>query len=163
MPERFAAEQTGGSLRFTVQGMRADSRCPTDLRLVFHDSLSESYELSKVLLATANFDGTLQLLTSGWERVLGYRRTELQGKTLADLLWCNRSGAASIVAAILDLLSVGPVELRVRCRSGLGKRFELHRHYDQHEQIMYIVAEETCNPSATALGERAERRAAVRL
>lgn len=46
-----------------------------------HDSLSNSYEMSKVLLATAGFDGTLQLLTSGWERVLGYGREEFKGKT----------------------------------------------------------------------------------
>ena len=63
--------------------MSTASRCPSDFRLVFHDSLSDSYELSKVLLATADFDGTLQLLTSGWERVLGYGREELEGKTLA--------------------------------------------------------------------------------
>lgn len=43
--------------------VRRRTRCPTGLRLVFHHSLSGSYELSKVLLATANFDGTLQLLT----------------------------------------------------------------------------------------------------
>jgi len=138
------------------------SHCPKDLRLVFHDSLSDSYELSRVLLATADLNGTLQLLTSGWERVLGYGREELEGKTLADLLWSDRRGAARTVAAILDTLNLGAVDIGVRCRSGLGKRFRLHRRYDQHEQMMYIVAEETPSEPA-AVRERAERRAAVRL
>ena len=143
--------------------MSAVSRCPRDFRLVFHDSLSDSYELSSVLLATADFDGTLQLLTSGWERVLGYGREELERKTLADLLWPDRRGAARTVAAILDPLSADPVELQVRCRSGGGKSFTLHRRYDKQERMVYIVAEETRSKPTPAVREHAERRAAVRL
>ena len=126
--------------------MRAVPSPLTDFTLVFHDSLSDSYELSKVLLATADFDGTLQLLTSGWERLLGYGREELKGKTLAYLLWSNRPTAAAAVAAILGRLDMGPVDLRVRCRNGLGKCLRLHRRYDQQEQMMYIVAEEMPAP-----------------
>ena len=143
--------------------MSAESRRPSDFRLVFHNSLSDSYELSRVLLATADFDGTLQLLTSGWERALGYGREELKGKTLADLLWPDRRGAARTVAAILDPLSMSPVELRVRSRSGRGKCFTLHRRYDRQEQMVYIVAEETPGKPAPAVREHAERRATVRL
>ena len=120
--------------------MRAVAPRPTDFRLVFHDSLSDSYELSNVLLASADFDGTLQLLTSGWERVLGYGRDELERKTLADLLGDQRSAAAA-VAAILDRADMAPIDLTVRCRDGLGKGLRLHRRYDTEEKIMYIVAE----------------------
>jgi hypothetical protein len=56
--------------------MNQATRRPIDFTLVFHDSLSDSYEMSRVLLATADFDGKLQLLTSGWERVLGYGRED---------------------------------------------------------------------------------------
>jgi PAS domain S-box-containing protein len=142
--------------------MSAASRFPTDFSLIFHDSLSDSYELSEVLLATAGFDGTLQLLTSGWERMLGYGREELKGKTLADLLWSDRRSAARVAAEILDPLSMGTVELRVRCRNGVGKSFRLHRRYDEHEQMVYIVAEETADEPTPALLKRAERRAALR-
>jgi len=140
--------------------MRAGSPLPSDFSLVFHDSLSESYELSSVLLATADFDGTLQLLTSGWERLLGYGRQELKGKTLADLLWSDHHATAAAVAAILERVEMAPVELRVRCRNGQGKRLRLNRRYDQHEQMLYIVAEET--PGRPAHRGHAERRAAVR-
>ena len=142
--------------------MRALSPCPTDFSLVFHDSLSDSYELSKVLLASADFDGKLQLLTSGWERLLGYQRQELEGKTLVDLLWSDRRHAATTVTAILDPLDMSPVDLRVRCRNGLGKCLRLHRRYDKLEHMMYIVAEETTNAPMAAVRDR-ERRAAVRL
>lgn len=135
---------------------------PIDFRLVLHDRLSDSYEMSKVLLARAGFDGTLQLLTSGWERALGYRRAELKGKTLFHLMWSNPRSAAAAVAAILDKLDMAPVDLRVRCRNGLGKCFRLHRRYDKHEHIMYIVAEETPENLAAALRDREERRTAVR-
>jgi PAS domain-containing protein len=123
--------------------MSETSSSPIDFRLILHESLSVGYELSEVLLARADFDGTLQLLTSGWERVLGYRREEFKGKTLLHLLWCNPRSAAAAVAAILDTASMAPVDLRMRCRDGLAKFFRLHRHYDQAEQVMYIVAEET--------------------
>lgn len=136
---------------------------PTDFTLVFHHSLSDSYELSKVLLATADFNGTLQLLTSGWERLLGYQREELEGKTLVDLLWSDRRHAATTVTAILDQLDMRPLDLRVRCRNGSGKCLRLHRRYDKLEHMMYIVAEETANAPLAAVRERIERRAAVRL
>ena len=92
------------------------------------------------MLATAAFDGTLQLLTAGWERSLGYRREDLQGKTLLGLTRCRPAAA---VAAILDTRNMGPVELNVRCSDGLRKRFRLHRRYDRDEHMMYMVAEET--------------------
>jgi PAS domain-containing protein len=142
--------------------MRALSPCPTDFSLVFYDSLSDSYELSKVLLASADFDGKLQLLTSGWERLLGYQRQELEGKTLVDLLWSDRRHAATTVTAILDPLDMSPLDLRVRCRNGLGKCLRLHRRYDKPEQMMYIVAEEIPDKPAAARRGRAERRAAPR-
>jgi PAS domain S-box-containing protein len=137
--------------------------CPTDFRLVFHDSLSDSYEMSKVLLATADFDGTLQLLTSGWERMLGYGREELKGKTLLQLMWSDRRSAAAAVAAILDRLNLGTVDLRVRCRNGRGKCLRLNRLYDKREHLMYIVAEETADSlTAAVVRDRKERRTAVR-
>ena len=123
--------------------MSAAASCPIDFRLVLHDSLSLSYELSKVLLARAGFEGTLQLLASGWERVLGYGRQEFKGKTLRQLMRSNRRSAAAAVAAILDKTDMGPVDLRLCCRDGLAKSFRLHRHYDRYEHMMYIVAEET--------------------
>jgi hypothetical protein len=138
-----AAEQTDFFLSRTMRSMSTASSCPIDFRLVLHDSLSDSYEMSKVLLARAGFDGTLQLLTSGWERALGYGRQELKGKTLFQLMWSDPRNAAAAVAAILDRLNLGPVDLRVRCRDGLAKCFRLHRQYDKHEHMMYIVAEES--------------------
>jgi PAS domain-containing protein len=143
--------------------MPALSPYPTDFSLVFHDSLSDSYELSTVLLATADYDGRLQLLTSGWERLLGYPRQELERKTLLDLLWCDRDQVAATVTAILDRIEMSPVGLRVRCRNGLGKSLRLHRRYDKHEHMMYIVAEEVSSRPGAARRDRAERRAAVRL
>jgi PAS domain-containing protein len=138
------------------------SSCPIDFRLVLHDNLPDSYELSKVLLAKAGFDGTLQLLTSAWERVLGYGRGEFKGKTLLQLMWSNQRSAAAAVAAILDELDMRPVDLRVRCRNGRGKRIRMHRLYDRRERMMYIVAEEAPENVAAVIHAREERRSAAR-
>jgi hypothetical protein len=140
------------------------SNGPIDLRLVVHDTLSDSYESSKVLLAKAGFDGTLQLLTSAWERVLGYGREEFRDKTLFHFMWSNPHSTAAAAAAIMDQLNMGCVDLRLRCRDGRGTCLTLHRLYDKDEHMMYIVAEET--PEGARLGVvRAleERRAHARL
>ena len=122
--------------------MRAPSeRHPSDFTLLVEATLSDRYELSKVLLATADFQGTMQLLTSGWERCLGYARQELNGKTLGAFM--ARGSAAGAAAAILDRLTARPVHLSLRCRDGVDKSFRLHRRYDRHEDMMYLVAEET--------------------
>ena len=132
---------------------------PLDLRLVLHDTLSDSYESSGVLLAKAGFDGTLQLLTSAWERVLGYAREEFKGKTLLDLMWSNPRSAAAAAAAILDALNLSPVDLRLRCGNGSGKSLTLHRLYAKGEHTIYIVAEERPDPvaSGTARTRRPDR------
>lgn len=142
--------------------MSIASGCPSDFRLVLHKTLSDGYEMSQVLLAKADFDGTLQLLTSGWERALGYGREEFKGKTLDHLMWSNQRSAAAAVAAILDELNTGPVDIRMRCRNGVGKGFRLHRLFDKRERMMYIVAEEAPAKPARAAAHRRERRAAVR-
>lgn len=140
---------------------------PTDLRLVLHHKLPDSYELSTVLLAKADLDGTLQLLTAAWERLLGYGREEFKGKTLLHFMWSNARSAAAAAAALLDAQDMHPVRLRLRCRDGRGKSLTVHRLYDEREHMMYIVAEEAPAERAGArtgvICAREERRGAARL
>jgi PAS domain S-box-containing protein len=141
--------------------MSKATRCPIDLTLVLHDRLSDGFAMSKGLLASADFDGTLQLMSSGWERVFGYRRGELQGKTLAHLLWSDRGATAGAVAAILDKRDTRPVDLRIRCRDGRAKCLRLNRLYDKPGHSMRIVGEEIAD-NLPAVCVRAERRRAIR-
>ena len=136
---------------------------PTELRLIVHDSLSDSYELSNVLLAKAGLDGTMELLTSGWERLLGYGRRELHGKTLLQLMGSDRRSAENAVAAILETPDMRPVILRVNSRSGLAKCLRLHRLYDRLERMVYIVAEEITQNRTGVIAGGKDRRAAARL
>jgi hypothetical protein len=142
--------------------MHAAAGHPVDFRLILHDHLSDSYELSKVLLAKASFDGTLELLTSGWGRVLGFSRRELNAGTLFQLLWSDRRSTAAAVAAILDTLDMRPVMLRLRCRDGFGKCFRLHRLHDFQERMIYIVAEEAVSNRTGVIAGGDDRRAGAR-
>ena len=142
--------------------MPAAARHPADFRLVLHDHLSDSYEMSRVLLAKASVDGTLELLTSGWARVLGFSRRELNGGTLYQLLWSDRRITAAAVAAILGTLDMRPVMLRMRCRDGRGKSFTWHRLYDRQERMMYIVAEEAAANRTGVIAGGDDRRAGAR-
>lgn len=94
------------------------------------------------------FDGTLQVLTSAWERVLGYARQEFNAKTLVDLTWSSPRNAAAAAAGILDQLDLRPIDLRGALQERFGKSLRLNRHYDEHERMMYIVAEQTAGEPA---------------
>ena len=151
----MGAEQTGSALLpilapVSTASASTASNGPTDLRLVVHDTLSDSYESSTVLLAKAGFDGTLQLLTSAWEQVLGYGREEFRDKTLFHFMWSDPRSTAAAAVAIMDELNMGPIDLRLRCGNGRGTCLTLHRLYDKDEHMMYIVAEET--PEGARLG-----------
>ena len=123
--------------------MGTAAKCPPDFRLEPHQSLPDSYEMSQVLLARARFDGTLQLLTAGWERVLGYRRGELDGRTLLQLMWANRrSTAAAVVTALLDTSAAHPLDVTLRCKDERNKYFRFHRRFDPHGESIFLVADE---------------------
>lgn len=115
---------------------------PRDFALALAVDPRDVYEWSKVLLARASFDGTLELLTVAWSRALGYGRLELGGKTLRQLMWSNRAAAADAVAAILEEHNMDPVDVTVCCRDGAAKHFRLHRRHDVLAQKMFITGEE---------------------
>jgi hypothetical protein len=127
---------------------------PTDFTLAVRVTPGDTYEWSTVLLARATFHGTLELLTSAWERALGYGRHEFAGKTLGRLLRSRRPQA--VVAAILDEASAAPVDVTLRCRGGGAKRFRLHRRFDDYMRQVFIVAEE--RHSSVALEARAHEK-----
>jgi hypothetical protein len=116
---------------------------PVDLTLAVYVSPGDTYEWSKVLLARTNANGSLELLTAAWERVLGYGRQEFVGKTLRQLMRSSKEAAARTVAAILDEQNMDPVDLIVRSRGGEAKCLRLHRRHDAYTRKMFIVAEET--------------------
>jgi hypothetical protein len=112
----------------------------TNLRVLA--SAGDTYEWSKVLLARAHADGSLELLTGAWALALGYGREELSRKTLGDLMGSGER-AAALIAAILDDDGTGAVKVKLRCRDGKHKHFDLHRRHDEYEQAVFLVAEES--------------------
>lgn len=123
--------------------MSKSSGRPEDFTLAVRVSPGDTYEWSKVLLARAHFNGTLELLTAAWELVLGYGRHEFEGKTLSQLMGSNRRDAADVVVAILDERNMDPVDLTLRSRGGEAKRLRLHRRLDAYTRKVFILAEET--------------------
>lgn len=117
----------------------------TDLKLVVRINPEDGYEWANVLLARASFDGTLELLTHAWERLLGYGRRELEGKPLRSLIAAERGSeageAARTIAAIFDQRAVAGIDLTLRCRGGARKRLRLHRRLDAANGTVYIVGE----------------------
>lgn len=113
---------------------------PDDFKLGVRVSLGDTYEWSQVLLAKAHLDGTLELLTAAWERLLGF-------------MGYRKPAATAAVAAILDDQNMAPVDLKLHCRDGRDKSLRLHRRFDPYSHKMYIVAEEAPeNESAANAG-----------
>jgi ABC-type dipeptide/oligopeptide/nickel transport system ATPase component len=111
------------------------------------------------LLARTHKNGTLELLTAAWERMLGYGRHEFEGKTLCQLMGSDKTAAAKAVVAILDERNMDPVDLTVRSRGGEAKTLRLHRRLDAYASRVMIVAEETSESLAPAV--RAGRQTAA--
>lgn len=114
---------------------------PEDLKLLMTDHPGATFLKSRVLLARASIDGTLELLTAAWERTLGYGQDEFRMKMLSQLLWPGMPAGAAAVA-ILDERDMAPLDVKMRCRDGRGKWFRLYRRFDAYERRMYLLAEE---------------------
>ena len=116
----------------------------TDVKLSVQIHPEDGYEWSTILLARGNSDGTLELLTRAWERLLGYGRRELDGKVLSSLMATERGEEtgepARAIAAIFDQRSMASVDVTLRCRAGARKRVTLHRRLDARGTV-HIVGE----------------------
>lgn len=132
-----------------------------DFALEIYVTPRATYKGSQVLLARVSLQGTLELLTAAWARVLGYDGGEFDAKTLSQLVWPGQA-AKTVTTGVLNVEHMEPVELRLRCRDGHGKNFRLHRHFDSHDLRIYIVAEELAEEHPGAPRAVEERRAASR-
>lgn len=117
----------------------------TDLKLAVLISREDGHEWSSVLLARANGDGSLELLSRAWERLLGYGRGTLQGKALGVLMAGERRldiDDERVVAQIFDRASAASVTIVLRCGGGRRQSLRLHRRLDAATGTIYIVGEE---------------------
>ena len=120
---------------------RLSTSHPRDFRLILAARRGLTYHRSDVLLAKACSDGTLELLTAAWQKLLGYGQREVLGKTLRQIMEPGKPVGA-VIAAIFDEWDPAPVELKVRGNDGRCKCLKLHRRLDPYERSVFIVAEE---------------------
>jgi PAS domain S-box-containing protein len=125
---------------------------PEDIKLTV--SVGAHYAWSEVLLARAHSEGRIDLLTAAWERVLGYDRQQLTGRTLSQLMGCGKAAAALVVAAILDPEDAAPVDVEIHCKDGRRRSLRLHRRIDDYDGRIYIVADERASKRRAANGSR---------
>lgn len=122
-------------------------------------SLEDRYERSRVLLARANSDGTIELLTHAWERLLGYGRRGLNGKALGALMAAERRldrREERVVAALFERASAATVDVTLRCRGGRRQSLTLHRRLDGATGAIYIVGEESAvHPTSVPTAQEA--------
>jgi two-component system OmpR family response regulator len=110
--------------------------------LVVCVSFAKTCAQSGVMLARVRRSGRFELLTaSAWGRALGYLPSELNGKSLRELM-DEECAATETLAALVDEQDVRPLEVPLRCKDERRKCFRLYRRFDPYEKAVFIVADE---------------------
>src|SRR5688572_28478243 len=120
-------EIRGGAYRVRMEKIRHanSSARPDDLQVKVL-VMGNTYEWSNLLLAKVRFSGTFELMTSAWERLLGYAGHEFAGKTLRQIMGLGERIPVTAIAAILDERNPAPVDLKLFSRNGQLKSLRLH-------------------------------------
>ena len=113
-----------------------------DLLLVLDAKAPGACAQSDVMLARLAPSGILELVNWGtWARALGYRPSELGGKSLCELLAHEGLAPREIVAALLDPGACEPLDVTLRGKDERRVRLRLHRRFDAYAPAVFLVAE----------------------
>jgi PAS domain-containing protein len=96
----------------------------------------QPFRASDVCIACLHADGRLELLTGGWEALLGYPAEELNGLPVESVL-----EERSMLDRLLDRAVPDPVFINVRLKSGARRTLGVHRRFDPYEPSLYLACE----------------------
>lgn len=98
-------------------------------------SCPHPFRASDVCLACLHSDGRLELLTGAWERLLGYRQDELDGRPMHSLV------GERDARRLLDPQQPDPVLIEVLAKGGIARMLSVHRQLDDYEPSLYLACE----------------------
>jgi diguanylate cyclase (GGDEF)-like protein/PAS domain S-box-containing protein len=116
--------------RFVDRGRRLESE------------LAPHQNLSLDLIATADFDGILTSVNGAWRETLGYRREELLGQPLIDLVHPEDREATIAERTKLTVLGEDTLNFQNRCRhrDGSYRWLEWMMRPDEATESFYAIA-----------------------
>lgn len=83
-----------------------------------------------VCLARLNCDGRLELLSRGWEQLLGFHHDELDGMPFAALVGAEDEAFGELVHRLADPDVPDPVPLALRRKDGGSEAVQFYRRFD---------------------------------
>lgn len=95
-----------------------------------------TYVRYDVCLARLDALGRFLLFTEAWESLLGFRRADLDGRALLDLV-CDRDA----LRRVLSPAEADPLLLEVRREDGGAQPMRWHRRFDPYDTTLFIVGE----------------------
>jgi PAS domain S-box-containing protein len=95
-------------------------------------------EESPLLLGIVSLDLRLQNLNRTWEKLLGYPRAALLGKSLTRLIDSGEQAASLSLVNTRSGAAAKPVEFSLRCSDGTYKCFEWERRPARGEEGAFI-------------------------
>ena len=107
------------------------------------------YVRANVCLARLDGSGGFRLMSAAWEKQLGYRKGELHGRSLLDLLPPGeRSVGRAALQRLLSPAEADPVALELRRKDGGVLLMHCHRRFDPYDASLFVAAE----PAAVKAG-----------
>jgi diguanylate cyclase (GGDEF)-like protein/PAS domain S-box-containing protein len=99
------------------------------------------FELSRDMLATADLEANLLRVNGAWEQTLGFRRDEVEGRSLAELVHPDDLEQAWAEARrIRDGGGTHAFTFRCRTKDGRWRWLEWSSRLDRDAQVVYAVA-----------------------
>jgi hypothetical protein len=102
-------------------------------------------------LACLHADGRLELLSGGWENLLGFAQHQLHGSSFFRLLDRDPSRARPRVRKLLDPRRPDPVKLDVLRRDGSALTLTIYRLFDEYEPSLYLACEPFQEPEISRI------------
>lgn len=102
-------------------------------------------------LACLHADGRLELLSGGWERLLGYGQHELHGTSFLRLLDPDPGRGRPKVRKLLDPKRPDPAKLEVLRKDGSRLTLTIYRLFDEYEPSLYLACEPFQEPEISRI------------
>src|SRR4051812_2627015 len=100
-----------------------------------------AYDRLDLLLARISRAGRCELLSPGWERVLGYSGAELNASSLFDLIHLPATSARRLMQMIWDESEPCPIAFGLTCKGGGHIALQWYRRFDRYDERLYLLGE----------------------
>ena len=130
--------------------MTAPVTTPQTQQLPSAAMLARFFELSLDLVCVVNAQGAVTQVNPAFRRLLGWARNEVVGRPFFDIVHPDEAAAVRLtLAGLVQSQSKGTLEMRLRAKDGVYKRFQWQVQAEV-SGVVYAIGREVTPPPAPA-------------